>query len=101
MRERLISRLEKTRSDLVAKAYKLRFSVGFEKCKKITLTHLPTGSAEFLRTDQSDENLKSIICFCLGKFVSMFDIIMGTNKIDSAMQTEEVEVGEGLSEMDC
>ncbi|EHA8586592.1 hypothetical protein COCNU_scaffold000558G000040 [Cocos nucifera] len=34
------------------------------------------------------------------RFTSASDIIMGTNKDNSAMQTEEVEVGESLSRMD-
>ncbi|EHA8590817.1 hypothetical protein COCNU_scaffold024834G000010 [Cocos nucifera] len=95
VRERL-KQLEKTRNDLVAKTCRLGFSTSFEKCKEIALAHLPADSIEFL---QIDENLRSIICFCLKRFTSASNIIIGTNKVDSAVQTKEVEAEGGPSEM--
>ena len=66
-------------------ACKLKFSIGFERCKEMAQMHLPTDSTGFLQMDSLDSSLKVVISHCLEKIVKAFDSLVGTNKVDSAI----------------
>lgn len=66
------SQLEKKGTETITEACKMGFSTGFEKCKLMAQAFLPCNSAKLLKTDSSNQSLKTVVHDYIGAFLKIF-----------------------------
>ena len=78
------------------------FSVGFERCKIISPTHLLVDSVKLLQFNFLDESLKAVTVDSIEKFARASRYFTEANKVDVAIQIEvAASTEEGYSRASC
>ena len=88
--ERRVVRLAKKEAKIINQACRMTFSVGFERCKRMVQAHLSAKIIGLLQADVVDESLIAIAADSMKKFVRTSHHSTEANKINVAIQTEEV-----------